>query len=88
MDRTIATVAAPREEEVDAPVGDAVPAEGEDGEGLQFGEGDMPFEKIIPILNKFENKSFAIEVWKGHEQKGKGFGEFLDKIKEVGLIVK
>ena len=62
-------------------------AEGEDGEGLQFGEGDMPFEKIIPILNKFENKSFAIEVWKGHEQKGKGFGEFLDKVKQAGLII-
>ena len=59
-----------------------------DGEGLQFGEGDLPFEQIIPILNKHHEKSFAIEVWKGHEQGGKGFGEFLDKIKEAGLIVK
>jgi sugar phosphate isomerase/epimerase len=59
----------------------------EDGEGLQFGEGDMPFDKVIPILNKFNDKSFAIEVWKGHEQNGKGFGEFLDKVKQAGLIV-
>jgi len=63
-------------------------AEGVDGEGLQFGEGDLPFEQVVPILNKHSDKSFAIEVWKGHEQGGKGFGEFLDKIKEVGLIVK
>jgi len=62
-------------------------AGGEDEEGLQYGEGDMPFEKIIPILNKFEDKSFAIEVWKGHEQGGKGFGEFLDKVKQAGLII-
>jgi len=62
-------------------------AEGEDGEGLQFGEGDLPFEKVIPILNKFKDKSFAIEVWKGHEQKGKGFEEFLDKVTQAGLLV-
>ena len=62
-------------------------AEGEDGEGLQFGDGDLPFDKVIPILNKFENKSFAIEVWKGHEQKGKGFEEFLDKVAEAGLSI-
>ncbi|RZD40861.1 MAG: hypothetical protein CXT78_12180 [Thaumarchaeota archaeon] len=62
-------------------------AEGEDGEGLQFGDGDLPFEKVIPILNKFKDKSFAIEVWKGHEQKGKGFEEFLDKVKQAGLLI-
>ncbi len=63
-------------------------AEDVDGEGLQFGEGDLPFEQVIPILNKYPEKSFAIEVWKGHEQSGKGFGEFLDKIKKAGLDVK
>ena len=62
-------------------------AGGVDGEGLQFGEGDLPFEKIIPILNKFQQKSFAVEVWKGHEQTGKGFKEFLDKVKQSGLII-
>ena len=62
-------------------------AEGVDGEGLQIDEGDMDFEKIIPILNNFKDKSFAIEVWKGHENGGAGFGEFLDKITQRGLIV-
>ena len=62
-------------------------ADGEDGEGLQFGLGDLPFNKIIPILNKFERKSFAVEVWKGHEQGGKGFEEFLDKVKQAGLLI-
>ena len=62
-------------------------ADGVDEEGLQLGEGTMNYDKIIPILNNFTEKSFAIEVWKGHEQCGKGFGEFLDKIKQQGLIV-
>ncbi len=62
-------------------------AEGPEGEGLQYGEGDLPFEKVIPILNKYTEKSFAIEVWKGHEQQGRGFRYFLDKLIENGLIV-
>lgn len=62
-------------------------AGGDDGEGLQFGEGDLPFDKIIPILNNHNEQSFAIEVWKGHEQGGKGFEEFLDKVAQAGLII-
>ena len=62
-------------------------AEGTEGEGLQFGEGDLPFDKVIPILNKHKDKSFAIEVWKGHEHGGKGFRYFLDKLIERGLEV-
>lgn len=62
-------------------------AGGVDGEGLQFGEGDLPFDKIIPILNRFQDKSFATEVWKGHEQGGKGFKDFLDGVIQSGLIV-
>ena len=60
---------------------------GVDGEGLQFGEGDLPFDKIIPILNKHTDVGFAIEVWKGHENSGRGFKGFLDKMVSVGLIV-
>jgi len=62
-------------------------AEGSEGEGLQFGDGDLPFDKVIPILNKYDNKSFAIEVWKGHQHGGKGFRYFLDKLIENGLKV-
>lgn len=62
-------------------------ADGVDAEGLQFGEGTMDFDRIIPILNKFTEKSFAVEVWKGHENGGKGFKEFLDKIKTRGLLI-
>ena len=47
----------------------------------------MNYDKIIPILNNFTEKSFAIEVWRGHEQGGKGFEKFLDAIKQQGLIV-
>ena len=62
-------------------------ADGVDGEGLQFGEGDLPFGEVLPILNNYQEKGFAIEVWKGHENGGKGFKEFLDRIKEEGLII-
>jgi len=62
-------------------------AEGNDGEGLQYGDGDLPFQQIIPVLNNHKDKSFAIEVWKGHEQGGKGFEEFLDRITQAGLII-
>lgn len=62
-------------------------AEGTECEGLQYGEGNLPFDKIIPILNKYENRSFAIEVWKGHEHGGKGFKYFLDKLIEDGLMI-
>jgi len=62
-------------------------AEGSEGEGLQFGEGNLPFDKVILILNQYPDRSFAIEVWKGHEQGGKGFKYFLDKLIENGLLV-
>jgi sugar phosphate isomerase/epimerase len=62
-------------------------AEGDEGEGLQYGEGDIPFDKIIPILNKYKNKSFSIEVWKGHQHGGKGFKYFYDKLIENGMVV-
>lgn len=62
-------------------------AEGVDGEGLQFGEGDLPFGEVLPILNNYQERGFAIEVWKGHENGGKGFKEFLARIKEEGLII-
>ena len=58
-----------------------------DGEGLQFGEGSIPFNEIIPILNNHYDKTFAIEVWRGHDNMGKGFGEFLLKAKQNGLII-
>jgi len=62
-------------------------AEGAEGEGLQYGKGDLPFNKVIPILNKYENRSFSIEVWKGHEHGGKGFKYFYDKLIENGMII-
>jgi sugar phosphate isomerase/epimerase len=62
-------------------------AEGSEEEGLQYGEGTLPFKEVIPILNRYPSTSFAIEVWKGHEEGGKGFGEFLDKINKEGLDI-
>ena len=52
-----------------------------------FSKLDLPFDEVLPLLNNYQEKGFAIEVWKGHENGGKGFKEFLDSIKEKGLIV-
>jgi len=62
-------------------------AGGTEEEGLQFGDGDLPFDEIIQILNKYKERSFVIEVWRGHDQKGEGFKIFLDRIKENGLVI-
>jgi len=62
-------------------------ADGVDGEGLSFGKGNLPFKEIIPLLNRHLEKGFSIEVWKGHENGGKGFKDFLEMIKQNGLIV-
>jgi len=62
-------------------------AGGVDGEGLQFGEGDLAFDKVIPLLNMYKNTSFVIEVWQGHAEGGKGFKAFLDKLIENGLVI-
>ena len=39
------------------------------------------------MLNKLENRSFAIEVWKGHEHGGKGFKYFLEQLSNNGMII-
>ena len=62
-------------------------ASGSEGEGMQFGEGDLPFDKVIPILNTYIDKSFAIEVWRGHELHAKGFHFFLDKLLENNMVI-
>ena len=54
---------------------------GVDGEGLQIGQGDIDFEKLLPIINKYsQNASFIPEVWQGHTNNGEGFWISLKKL--------
>ena len=47
---------------------------GEDGEGLQIGDGDIDFVALAEDLNRTCPKaSFIPEVWQGHNNEGEGF---------------
>lgn len=60
-----------------------VDAKGVDGEGVQIGSGDVPFEELCNSLNiDLSNTAFVPEVWQGHKDSGAGFWEallFLEK---------
>ena len=54
---------------------------GVDGEGLQIGEGDINFNELLPIINKYsQDISFIPEVWQGHTNNGEGFWISLEKL--------
>ena len=59
-------------------------AYGLDGEGVQIGEGDIDFEKIMPLFADYEG-SWVPEIWRGHLHKGKGFVEALSKLRNYDL---
>ncbi len=52
---------------------------GLDGEGVQIGEGDIDFQKIMPLFKNY-NGTWVPEIWRGHLQNGKGFIEALKKL--------
>lgn len=45
---------------------------GLDGEGVQFGDGDIDLEKVMPMFRNFQG-TWVPEVWRGHLSEGKGF---------------
>ena len=58
-------------------------ARGVNGEGLQIGEGEIDFDKLGLILNKFCPKaSFIPEIWQGHKNNGEGFWIALEKLQK------
>ena len=63
-----------------------VDAKDVDGEGVQIGSGDVPFEELCYSLNKdLPNVTFVPEVWQGHKDLGKGFWEALSFLSSMGL---
>jgi len=59
-------------------------AYGLDGEGVQIGEGDIDFDRIMPLFNDYKG-TWVPEIWRGHLQKGKGFTEALAKLRKYHL---
>ncbi len=63
-----------------------VDAKGSDGEGVQIGEGDVNFEKLVKILDEYSpGVQFIPEVWQGHKNRGQGFWSALSYLERVGL---
>ena len=62
-------------------LGDAL---GVNGEGLQIGDGDIDFDKLNFILNKYcPDASFIPEIWQGHKNNGEGFWVALEKLEKI-----
>jgi sialic acid synthase SpsE/sugar phosphate isomerase/epimerase len=54
-------------------------AEGVDGEGVEFGRGDVDFGRMMKCLEQHcPNVQFVPEVWQGHKNTGEGFWRGLD----------
>ncbi|MFT7009294.1 MAG: sialic acid synthase SpsE/sugar phosphate isomerase/epimerase [Colwellia sp.] len=59
-------------------------AKGEDGEGLQIGDGDVDFIKIFGALKKDAPQSTWIpEIWQGHKNNGEGFWRCLTSLEKI-----
>lgn len=57
---------------------------GTDGEGIQVGEGDVPWSKLMPeILGA--NVTMSPEIWMGHRDQGEGFMKALRNLKPYGF---
>jgi len=60
-----------------------VDARGDDGEGLQIGEGDIDFMSLAEELSKSApTASFIPEIWQGHKNNGEGFWIALDRLEK------
>ena len=57
---------------------------GLDGEGVQIGEGDIDFKKIMPLFEHY-NETWVPEIWRGHLSEGKGFIKALSLLSEFDL---
>ncbi|WP_114576295.1 N-acetylneuraminate synthase family protein [Saliphagus sp. LR7] len=57
-------------------------AAGVDGEGLQIGEGEIDFERLLPLYDNFEGPIIT-EIWRGHEKRGAGFKQAAERLAEL-----
>jgi N-acetylneuraminate synthase len=59
-------------------------AYGLDGEGVQIGEGDIDFDRVMRLFADYEG-TWVPEIWRGHLHRGKGFIDALIKLEEYDL---
>ena len=57
-------------------------ATGVNGEGVQIGEGEVPFAKLLPIVNGYK-ETWVPEVWQGHLHGGRGFVRALERLQAL-----
>lgn len=60
-------------------VADAI---GVDGEGIQIGEGEIDFERLLPLYEDFDGPIIT-EIWRGHERKGRGFKKAAERLSAI-----
>jgi N-acetylneuraminate synthase len=61
-------------------------SEGDDGEGVQMGKGEVEFGSLINLLNKeVPGVQFIPEVWQGHHNDGQGFWSALEYLENEGF---
>ena len=59
-------------------------AAGLNGEGLQIGEGNVPWQALLREIKK-TNISFTPEIWMGHQNHGDGFWIALNRLRKLGM---
>lgn len=60
-----------------------VDAQGQDGEGLQVGEGDIDWPVLAEQLDRLApGVGFIPEIWQGHKNDGEGFWVALDRLEQ------
>jgi len=60
-----------------------VDAKGDDGEGIQIGQGDVDFTRLSKLLRTHApGVQFIPEVWQGHKNGGEGFWQALDYLEK------
>jgi N-acetylneuraminate synthase len=57
---------------------------GLDGEGVQIGEGDIDFDRIMPLFADYRG-TWVPEIWRGHLNGGRGFIEALIALKKFNI---
>ncbi len=57
---------------------------GLDGEGVQIGEGDIDFDRIMPLFGDYQG-TWVPEIWRGHLNEGRGFIEALIALKKFNI---
>lgn len=57
---------------------------GLDGEGVQFGEGDIDLDEVMPLFDGFKG-TWVPEIWRGHLNNGRGFIKALRTLGKYNL---